>query len=127
MTIRVGIIGTGVMGADHARLLTGAVSGATVSAVFDVDRERAATVADASARARVLADPIELIGDGAVDAVLVASSDPTHEEFVLASIAAGKPVLCEKPLAPTVEGCARILDAETAFGSRLVTVGFMRR
>jgi myo-inositol 2-dehydrogenase/D-chiro-inositol 1-dehydrogenase len=127
MTVRVGIIGTGVMGADHARLLTGAVSGATVSAVFDVDRKRAAAVADASARARVLADPIELIGDGAVDAVLVASSDPTHEAFVLACIAAGKPVLCEKPLAPTVEGCTRILDAETAFGSRLVTVGFMRR
>jgi myo-inositol 2-dehydrogenase / D-chiro-inositol 1-dehydrogenase len=127
MTVRVGVIGTGVMGADHARLLAGAVSGAALGAVFDVDRESAAAVAGADARVRVLADPHQLIGDGSIDAVLVASSDPTHEEFVLASIAAGKPVLCEKPLAPTVEGCARILAAETAFGSRLVTVGFMRR
>jgi myo-inositol 2-dehydrogenase / D-chiro-inositol 1-dehydrogenase len=127
MTVRVGIIGTGVMGSDHARLLAGAVSGASLTAVFDVDRQRAAAVAASAGSARALADPIELIRDDAVDAILVASSDPTHEEFVLASIAAGKPVLCEKPLAPTVEGCLRILDAEAAFGRRLVTVGFMRR
>jgi myo-inositol 2-dehydrogenase/D-chiro-inositol 1-dehydrogenase len=125
--VQVGIIGTGVMGADHARLLSGAISGAELTAVFDVDGQRAAAVADAYGPARVLADPVELIRDKAVDAVLVASSDPTHEAFVLACLAAGKPVLCEKPLAPTVEGCARIVDAEAARGGRLVTVGFMRR
>jgi myo-inositol 2-dehydrogenase/D-chiro-inositol 1-dehydrogenase len=127
MTIRVGIIGTGVMGADHARLLSGSVSGATLAAVFDVDRERASAVADSHRTARVVADPVELIRDDGIDAVLVASSDPTHEAFVLACIAAGKPVLCEKPLAPTVDGCERILDAEAVFGRRLVSVGFMRR
>jgi myo-inositol 2-dehydrogenase/D-chiro-inositol 1-dehydrogenase len=36
-------------------------------------------------------------------------------------------VLCEKPLAPTVEECLRVLDAETALSRRLVQVGFMRR
>jgi myo-inositol 2-dehydrogenase / D-chiro-inositol 1-dehydrogenase len=127
MTVRVGIIGTGVMGTDHARLLAGAVSGAALTAVFDVDQQRAAAVAGSAGSARALADPIELIHDEAVDAVLVASSDPTHEAFVLASIAAGKPVLCEKPLASTVDGCLRILDAEAASGRRLVSVGFMRR
>jgi myo-inositol 2-dehydrogenase/D-chiro-inositol 1-dehydrogenase len=125
--VRVGIIGTGVMGADHARLLHGAVSGASLTALFDVDRERAAVVASGAPGARVMADPHDLIRDSEVDAVLVASSDPTHEEFVLASIAAGKPVLCEKPLAPTVDGCQRILDAEARLGARLVSVGFMRR
>jgi myo-inositol 2-dehydrogenase / D-chiro-inositol 1-dehydrogenase len=127
MTLRVGIIGTGVMGTEHARVLAGAVSGASVSAVFDVDQRRAGAVAESVGSARALSDPIELIRDDAVDAVLVASSDPTHEAFVLACIAAGKPVLCEKPLASTVEGCLRILDAEVAAGRRLVTVGFMRR
>jgi myo-inositol 2-dehydrogenase/D-chiro-inositol 1-dehydrogenase len=62
-----------------------------------------------------------------VDAVLIASLDPTHEEFVLACLEAGKPVLCEKPLAPTVEGCQRVVDAEDALGRQLVNVGFMRR
>ncbi|GLY04545.1 MULTISPECIES: Gfo/Idh/MocA family oxidoreductase [Actinoplanes] len=124
---RIGIIGTGIMGADHARLLTHAVSGATVAGVFDLDAERAATVAAASGGARVFADPYALIADDGIDAVLIASSDATHEEYVLACIAAAKPVLCEKPLAPTVEGCTRILEAEVAYGSRLITVGFMRR
>jgi myo-inositol 2-dehydrogenase/D-chiro-inositol 1-dehydrogenase len=76
---------------------------------------------------RVLADPRELVRDGGVDAVLIASTDQTHEEYVLACLAVAKPVLCEKPLAPGVAGCRRILDAETAHGRRLVTVGFMRR
>ena len=69
----------------------------------------------------------ELIASGAVDAVLVASWGPTHEEYVLAAIKAGKPVFCEKPLATTKDACLRIMDAEMARGRRLVQVGFMRR
>ena len=127
MNARVGIIGTGVMGADHARLLAGEVSGAAVGAVCDVDPGRARSVAAASGAARVVTDPLALITADDVDAVLIASSDATHEQYVVAAIAAGKPVLCEKPLAPTVSGCRRILAAEQAAGVRLVTVGFMRR
>jgi myo-inositol 2-dehydrogenase / D-chiro-inositol 1-dehydrogenase len=69
----------------------------------------------------------ELIADAEVDAVVVCSWGPTHEQYVLASIAAGKPVFCEKPLATTAEACLRIVEAETAYGSRLVQVGYMRR
>ena len=47
--------------------------------------------------------------------------------YVLACIAAGKPVFCEKPLATTQEACLRIIDAEVAAGRRLVQVGYMRR
>jgi myo-inositol 2-dehydrogenase/D-chiro-inositol 1-dehydrogenase len=125
--IRVGLIGTGVMGADHAGLLGTVVGGATLGAVFDIDSDRAGAVAATVPGTRVHADPDALIRDDAVDAVLVASSDQTHEQFVLACLAVGKPVLCEKPLAPTVWGCLRILDAEEATGRRLVSVGFMRR
>jgi myo-inositol 2-dehydrogenase/D-chiro-inositol 1-dehydrogenase len=127
MTVKVGIIGTGVMGADHARLLGGMISGATVGAVFDVDRERASAAIARIPAARVLDDPLALIKDADIDAVLVASSDETHEQFVLACLGAGKPVLCEKPLAPTASACSRLVDAEVALGRRLVSVGFMRR
>ena len=45
-----------------------------------------------------------LIDDPSVDAIIIASHDSTHAELALAAIAAGKPVLCEKPLAPTRGG-----------------------
>jgi myo-inositol 2-dehydrogenase/D-chiro-inositol 1-dehydrogenase len=127
MTVRVGVIGVGMIGQDHIRRLTQVLSGATVVAVTDVDPARAQTVADGLPGARVHATGQELIGDGDVDAVMVTSWGATHEEYVLAGIEAGKPVFCEKPLATTQEACRRILDAETAAGRRLVMVGFMRR
>ena len=127
MSIGVGVIGTGIMGSDHARTLARSTKGAALVAVADADRERAAALAAATGIERVHDDGLALIDDPAVEAVLIASPDPTHEELVLACLAAGKPVLCEKPLSPTIEGCLRIVAAETALGRRLVQVGFMRR
>jgi myo-inositol 2-dehydrogenase/D-chiro-inositol 1-dehydrogenase len=46
---------------------------------------------------------------------------------VIASIAAGKPVFCEKPLAESAQDCVNILEAEVATGRRWVQVGYMRR
>ena len=126
MPVRTGVIGVGLMGAEHARLLSDVVSGSDVAGVFDVDTGRAEAVA-ASYGARVFDDPMVLIKDDSIDAVLVASADRTHEQFVLACLAAGKPVLCEKPLTPDVAGSVRIMEAESDLGRRLVTVGFMRR
>jgi myo-inositol 2-dehydrogenase/D-chiro-inositol 1-dehydrogenase len=117
--IRIGLIGAGVMGADHARTLRD-IAGATLVAVSDADPARAAAVG-----VPVVDDPLALI-DG-VDAVLIASSDATHETYVLAALAAGQPVLCEKPLAPSAAAAGRIVEAEVALGRRLVSVGFMRR
>ena len=126
MNIRVGLIGAGVMGADHASILTTSVGGSTVMAVSDPDAARAKAVADAS-DATVIDDPLDLIADERVDAVLIASPDPTHQPLTLACLAAGKPVLCEKPLAETATGCREIVNAEVALGRRLIQVGFMRR
>jgi len=127
MTVRVGVIGVGMIGQDHIRRLTQVLSGAQVVAVTDVDASRAQSVADGLTGVRVHATGQDVIRDDGVDAVVVASWGPTHEEYVLAAIEAGKPVFCEKPLATTREACERILDAEVASGRRLVMVGFMRR
>ena len=127
MTLNVGVIGVGMIGQDHIRRITHVVSGARISAVTDVDFDRAKSVAADLPSAKALQTGQELIDDPEVDAIVVASWGPTHEEYVLASIAAGKQVFCEKPLATTREACERILDAEVASGKRHVMVGFMRR
>jgi myo-inositol 2-dehydrogenase/D-chiro-inositol 1-dehydrogenase len=116
-----------MIGQDHIRRLTHVLSGARVAAVTDVDLDRARTVADDVPGAVLHAGGQDLIADPDVDAVVVTSWGPTHEEYVLACIAAGKQVFCEKPLATTEEACARIVEAEVAAGRRLVMVGFMRR
>ncbi len=126
MTVRAGVIGVGIMGAEHARLLAEVLSGSEVSAVFDVDAARAKIVGGACG-AQAMDDPMVLIKDDSVDCVLIASSDQTHEQFVLAALGAGKPVFCEKPLAPDPASCLRILTAEAEQGRRCVSVGFMRR
>ncbi|MHA6782871.1 Gfo/Idh/MocA family oxidoreductase [Pseudonocardia saturnea] len=127
MTVNVGVIGVGMIGHDHVRRLTHVLSGARVAAVTDVDPDRARAVACDLPGAVLHASGAELVADPAVDAVVVASWGPTHEEYVLAGIAAGKQVFCEKPLATTREAGERIVDAETAAGRRHVMVGFMRR
>lgn len=124
--IRVGIIGTGAIGSLHADNLMRRTMGATVVALMDIDAQKASALAAVCDGARVYADAGDLIADPAVDAVLIASTDQTHAEFAIACIKAGKPVLCEKPLATTMADAERVLRAELAAGRRLVQVGFMR-
>jgi myo-inositol 2-dehydrogenase/D-chiro-inositol 1-dehydrogenase len=108
-------------------VLSASVPAAEVVAISDALPESGRRIADEVGAGAVYTDALELIGDPRVDAVIVASPAETHEEFVLACLDAGKPVLCEKPLAAGIEAARRVLDAETALGRRLVTVGFMRR
>ncbi len=127
MSLGIGVIGAGVMGADHVRTIGHHVARAHVTAVYDQDTGRAADAVAAVQDARVIADANTLIASPDVEAVIVASPDETHRDYVLACIDAGKPVLCEKPLAPTTEDCQRIVAAEQRLGRQLVQVGYMRR
>ncbi|WP_439104590.1 Gfo/Idh/MocA family protein [Celeribacter marinus] len=128
MTLKIGVIGTGMIGRDHTRRIQNVLAGAQVVALSDYSSEAAKAVqADLAPDATVYATGQELIAANTVDAVLVCSTGSTHEDYVLAAIEAGKPVFCEKPLATTAEGAKRIVDAEVAAGKRLVQVGFMRR
>ena len=125
-TLRVGVIGTGGMGGRHARNLAHRVSGAELVAVMDVDQVRANALAAECRGATVFDSGPALIGDPRVEAVLIASPDPTHADLAVACIEAGMPVLCEKPLGVDIEDAKRVLDAEVAGGRKLVQVGLMR-
>ena len=125
MALNIGVIGTGMIGQDHMRRLTQVLSGASVVAVNDIDLARAQAAAPAGAQ--VFATPEELIASDTVQAVVICSWGPAHEAQLLACIAAGKPVFCEKPMVTSAESALRVMAAEQAYGKRLVQVGFMRR
>ncbi len=128
MTLNIGVIGTGMIGRDHTRRIQQVLSGAQVVALSDVNAASAEAVRkDLAPNAKIYETGEALIAAPEVQAVLVTSWGATHEPYVLAAIAAGKPVFCEKPLATTAEGARRIVEAEVKFGRRLVQVGFMRR
>lgn len=125
MDVRIGMVGPGAMGQAHIERIHSVIAGGRVVAVSDVDAAKAQQVA-ARIGATAYAASAELIASD-VDAVMVCSHGPAHEPDVLACIAAGKPVFCEKPLTPTADAALRIMQAEQAGGRKLVTVGFMRR
>lgn len=126
MELRIGVIGTGAIGEDHIRRLTKVTSGAKVVALSDINVDNAKRIAKEYG-ATFYKTGNEVIHAEDVDAVVVASWDPTHAGFVQECIKAGKYVLCEKPLATTAEECLEIIDAEINGGKKLVQVGFMRR
>jgi len=123
--LAVGVIGAGMMGEVHAHLISERIGSARVVAVSDPDADRRKVVAG-SVGAVEMEDPLELISDPRVEAVIIASPDHSHAEYALAAIRAGKPCLCEKPLATTAEDARAVLEEEVALGRRLVQVGFMR-
>lgn len=126
-TLGVAVIGTGKMGADHVRRIQEVTSGARVTAVVDVDAERAKSVAARVDGCTVHTDPAAAMAAADVDAVIVASPGPAHEAALLAAFEHDLPVLCEKPLTPDAASALRILQAEQKLGRRRVQVGFMRR
>nr|WP_275588506.1 Gfo/Idh/MocA family oxidoreductase [Microlunatus panaciterrae] len=125
--MRVAVLGVGVMGAFHVEGLSSRVRGARVTVVNDYAADRAEQVAASVPGARVEADPLAAIDAPDVDAVLIASPGPAHDEQVRACLARQLPVLCEKPLTTDIDSAYRIVQAEAELGRQLIQVGFMRR
>jgi myo-inositol 2-dehydrogenase / D-chiro-inositol 1-dehydrogenase len=123
----VAVIGTGRMGADHVRRIDEVTSGARVTAVVDVDGERAKSVAAGVEGCTAYTEPAAAMAADDVDAVLIASPGPAHEAALLEAFRHDLPVLCEKPLTPDAASALRVLEAEQRLGHRRVQVGFMRR
>ncbi|MFG2602443.1 Gfo/Idh/MocA family protein [Streptomyces sp. NPDC048514] len=123
----VAVLGAGHMGADHIRRLGHVVSGARVAAVADPDVDRAKEAVAGLSGVSVHADPSAALDAPGVQAALIASPGPAHEEALLACFARGLPVLCEKPMVPDSSGALRVVEAEARLGRRLAQIGFMRR
>jgi myo-inositol 2-dehydrogenase/D-chiro-inositol 1-dehydrogenase len=122
--VRVAVIGVGGMGSFHARTLAG-LTGVEVSTVADTYEPNATRLATELGCTASL-DPHAVAASGDHDAVVIASPDETHPDLAIAALQAGAWVLCEKPLAATVDEARRVIDAEAALGTRRIQIGLMR-
>lgn len=125
--LRVGVVGTGVMGADHVARLSDTISGARVSAIIETDAGRAAAAAALAPGAAMFTRVEDALEADALDAVVVATPGAFREPVLLPVLEAGLPILCEKPLTQDPESAWRIMEAEQRGGRRLIQVGFQRR
>jgi len=123
--VRVALVGAGRAGMVHGRNFAAGVAGARLVAVADPSREARERAAAELGCERALADPLAAATDDGVDAVVVASPTFTHAEVAVAALQAGKHVLCEKPLAATIEQAAAV--AAVAGSDGALVMGFMRR
>ena len=130
--INVGIIGAGIMGAGHARFISRHIPEARVVALSDVDLKKTSDLA--SEIGSVLfstVDPEELMNDSRVDAVIIASPDSLHVPHLKLAISSGKQILCEKPIATSLEEARLIAEEIRTYqknvGKKMINFGFMRR
>jgi predicted dehydrogenase len=121
MSLRVAVVGVGHLGRHHARILA-ALPGVELVAVVDTDRGRAEQVAAAHG-VRPLFSAAELDG---VDAVTVAVPTDRHREVAEPLLAAGVPVLVEKPMARTLAEADEMIAAAERSGA-LLAVGHTER
>ena len=124
VSIKVGLIGAGCIGQLRAKSLA-QVDGCVLLAVADVDLARARAIAPSS-DISIFQNAQEMLSQVDLDAVIVSTPPQFHEDLVVSALQAGKHVLCEKPLANSVEACRRMVDAARKNGKVLAT-GFNHR
>jgi myo-inositol 2-dehydrogenase/D-chiro-inositol 1-dehydrogenase len=125
--LRIGVVGAGLMGADHITRIRDRISGAVVSAIVEPDAGRAAAAAANAPGAQTFSRIEDAIAASAVDAVLIATPGQFHEPVLVPALEAGLPILCEKPLTPDSESSRRILELEQTLDKPHIQIGFMRR
>jgi myo-inositol 2-dehydrogenase / D-chiro-inositol 1-dehydrogenase len=110
--LRYGLIGTGMMGYEHINNLKlmpeAEIAGITDPVPQSIQLAQAFLGDGLKDKVRVYPDRAAMLGDPAIDAVLISSPNFTHAEVLRDVIASGKHVLCEKPLATTIEDVREI-------------------
>lgn len=125
--LNIGLIGAGRMGAFHGETLAYRLPQVNLYAVADPTPDAAQNlISKLNVEAKAYTDPMALIQDPQIDAVVIVSPARTHASNILAAIKQGKAVFCEKPMAVTLEEANAIVQAVDETGS-IMQVGFNRR
>ncbi len=126
LSIRTAIIGAGLMGADHAKIVAEDLPGAVLQVVCDMDADRAKSVADAHGAVDAASDPEAVIARGDVDAVIIATPHHWHAPITIAAMQAGKDTYIEKPISHVHDEGPLIIAAAKRYG-RVVQQGSQMR
>ena len=122
----IGIIGAGVIFDTHARALEALRDRARLVGLAEIDAGKRAAATDNFFIPIAVEDYRELFRRDDVDVIHVCTSPALHERMVVEALAAGKYVICEKPLAHTLESADRIIEAARRNPGRLSTVYQLR-
>ncbi|HXW35370.1 MAG TPA: Gfo/Idh/MocA family oxidoreductase [Acidimicrobiales bacterium] len=126
--LRVGLVGCGMIGQIHADGFRKMSEDGEIVAVGASDPSESARegVARNCPFGYLTDNPLEVVTDPGVEAVLIASPTSSHRDLVLAAVEAGKSILCEKPLAPNFDIVQELCGAVSASGL-VAAVGFHAR
>lgn len=109
MTLRYGLIGSGMMGREHIRNLN-LLEGCVVTGITDPDVVMRASAVEASGgTAQAFTDYREMLSAGLCDALVIVSPNDTHHEILMDVLDTRLPILCEKPLCATSAHCREII------------------
>ncbi len=115
VSLRIGLVGAGGIGAHHAARYS-EVENAQLTAVVDIDTERANALAKEYGIENVYASVDEAVASGTFDAVDICLPTWLHADAAVAAAKAGKHVLCEKPMATTLEEGDQMIQAARQAG-----------
>jgi predicted dehydrogenase len=123
--LKVGIIGTGGISAQHAAGYK-VLDNVELFAACDSNKERAEKYARKYDIRNVFTDYQEMLGMDELDAVSICTCNSVHAPAAIAALKAGKHVLCEKPMAMNSGEAEAMLEASKKAG-KLLMIGFVRR
>ena len=126
-TIKIGSVGLGRLGYEHASNIATRVPGAELTAVCDINADRVKEVAEELDVKYQYTDFAEMCNNPELDAIAIVSPSMFHAEQIKIALDAGKHVFCDKPLDTTVEKCKLAEKAVEAHPDKVFMLGFMRR
>ncbi|MBU8879257.1 Gfo/Idh/MocA family oxidoreductase [Bacillus sp. FJAT-29790] len=124
--IRVAVIGLGRLGSIHAENLANHINGVQLQYVVDPFEGRAEQVAKELGVERWAKNPMEVLEDPDLDAVIIATPTKTHAEMVKLAALNKKHIFVEKPITETIEETTEVIETIKE-NNVLCQVGFMRR
>lgn len=125
--IRLGSIGLGRLGYEHACNIATRVPGAELAALCDIDEIKLKEVAQELGVQTIYTDYAEMCRQADLDAICIVSPSSFHTEHIRIAMESGKHVFCEKPLDTTVDRCREAERVVNAHSDRIFMLGFMRR